>query len=334
MRKIRLFFFTLFTLSFSLHSLPFPEALEGIWEGKDRFVFFENNGEDRNEIVILLKEFYGWYYDRAAEPEEYSEIAKRSINDATTKKAEHIYFSLTSQKKNPLDNSDSENEVNAWEVLFEYSKYQKNIIPICIIDDCIYLNYYIQDLENPNFYRGVCVSKGISLDTQIIGENLSCLYLIGNNFFDIRYWKTDMEYSFDKASLTYEDNTYFVDKHIYSCGSNFSSTSGRSKIIRNVMKPVEFNDSDFIFNEDKSILARTSSLYLMRLADKKTMENLIELVAAANSRKKPIAPPPFESSNLDWHWDLIDELEKNNEIIQAVRERQKSFGLRGKDIGR
>ena len=39
-------------------------------------------------------------------------------------------------------------------------------------------------------------------------------------------------------------------------------------------------------------------------------------------------------SNLDWHWDLIDMLEKDNQLIQQVRARQKEFGPRGKERGK
>ena len=143
-----------------------------------------------------------------------------------------------------------------------------------------------------------------------------------------------MEYSSDKENLNFEGNTYFVDKHIFSCGNNYSCTSGRSKIIRNVVEPFDFKEEDFVFNEDKTLMAVPSSLYLVKLADKKTFENLMEIVKTGNSRIRPPEPPLFEPKELDWHWDLIDELEKNNEIIQAVRERQKAFGPRGKDFGK
>lgn len=351
MRKI--FFVILSFFCFLVSAASLPESLEGIWEGKDRFVFFENNGEDENQIVILLKEYYGWYYDRAAEPASYAETESRTRNAATAKKAESIYFTLKEQKKNPNKNDEEENlQKNAWELTFEYSKYQKNIIPLCVIDNCIYLNYYIQDSKDKNYYRGNAVSRGITLDSQIQRENISCLYFTDDSevflsadsledeaggkkyFFDIRYWNTDMEYSFENSSLSYGEKTYFVDRHIFSCGNNYSATSGRSRVIRNVMPPVEFNEDDFVLSEDESLMAVSSSQYLVKLADKNTVESLMLLVNAQNSKRKPPAPPPFEPSNLDWHWDLIDELEKNNEIILEVRKRQKEFGLRGKDFGR
>ena len=57
----------LFALICPVFSQKIPEVLQGIWEGKDRFVYFDNATDDENpEFVIILKEYYGWYYDRAA----------------------------------------------------------------------------------------------------------------------------------------------------------------------------------------------------------------------------------------------------------------------------
>ena len=55
------------------------------------------------------------------------------------------------------------------------------------------------------------------------------------------------------------------------------------------------------------------------------------MVKEANARRKPDPPPLFPESKLDWHWDLIDMLEKDNTLIQSVRERQRAFGPRAKD---
>lgn len=333
MKKYLSIFLVIFSFS-TLTAAALPENLEGIWEGKDRFVFFESTEDgEENQIVILLKDYYGWYYDRAAEPESYSETNPRPRNNAHSKKPEQIYFTVKPQNNNP--HSEEKNAVqNAWEISFEYSRHEKTIIPVCVINENMYLNYYIQDKENPDYYRGNAVSRGITLDSQISKENISCLYINGDKVFDVRYWKTDMDYSTDNANLTFEDSTYSVDKHIFSCGNNYSCTSGRSKIIRNVVAPSDYKEEDYIFSEDKSLLADPSSLYLVRLADKKTLENLMEIVKAGNSRKKPYPPELFPPSDVDWHWDLIDALEENNEIIQAVRERQRAFGPRPRDFGK
>ena len=45
-------------------------------------------------------------------------------------------------------------------------------------------------------------------------------------------------------------------------------------------------------------------------------------------------PGPFADADLDldFHWDLIDELEKYHKEIQALRQRQKEFGPRPRDV--
>ena len=85
---------------------------------------------------------------------------------------------------------------------------------------------------------------------------------------------------------------------------------------------------------DSPFIIADKEPYLVRIADKKTFEDLMKIVKDANSRRKPEPPAIFPPHNppLDWHWDLIDALEKNNPYIQAVRERQKAFGPRAKDL--
>ena len=77
------------------------------------------------------------------------------------------------------------------------------------------------------------------------------------------------------------------------------------------------------FNHNKQ------SLYL---SDKNDFESLMQIVKSSNSRRKPPSAPLFSESDLDWHWDLIDYIEKNDKKIQEVRQRQKDFGPRAKDL--
>ena len=67
-----------------------PDSLLGIWEAKDRYIFFEEKEDEDPELVVLLKTYYGWYLDRAAEPEAYSDDEARSRNAATARKANSI----------------------------------------------------------------------------------------------------------------------------------------------------------------------------------------------------------------------------------------------------
>ena len=79
-------------------------------------------------------------------------------------------------------------------------------------------------------------------------------------------------------------------------------------------------------------MAKKDKEYLIKIVDKNDFEALMNIVKAANSRRKPDPPPLFPPKELDWHWDLIDYLEKDNTLVQQVRERQRAFGVRGKEL--
>ncbi len=88
------------------------------------------------------------------------------------------------------------------------------------------------------------------------------------------------------------------------------------------------------YNPQMTVMIKKSEPYLKKLVDKDSFEDLIKIIKTQNSKRKPEPPALFPPSDLDWHWDLIDMLEKDNQLIQAVRERQKQFGPRGKDLER
>ncbi len=119
----------------------FPSEIEGLWEGKDRFVFFEKRDYATTEMVIILKEYYGWYFDRAVEPVEYENVEKRKRNIATVKKSEHINMSYEELCEDDTD--------GAWNLTLKYSKNDCSYVPISLINNKIYLNTYIrQNLED------------------------------------------------------------------------------------------------------------------------------------------------------------------------------------------
>lgn len=332
MKKIfvSLFCFLLFSFIFAE---TLPSKLLGIWESKDRYVFFEQNDQEDPQLVVILKTYYGWYLNRAAEPEDYSKKEARVRNTANARNAEHIYI------KN-LQLTETANSLYG-SLDLAYSGWQKNTIPFLLIDGSIYLSYFekdipleIDDNKNWNFYRGIAPSKGFMISPQSLPENITGYIIDGEKLYDVRYWKTDMDFSTDYISFVYKDDTYQIPKHLRSCETNYSCVSGRSKKVRNTVKAFEYKADDYIFNDDASVFTKNEEPYLKELADKETFEELIKIVKDANSRRKPNPPALFPESDLDWHWDLIDLLESGNPIIQKVRERQRAFGPRGKDIGK
>lgn len=324
-------------LFFPVFSQVLPDQLKGIWEAKDRIIFFEEPQNDKNpELFVVLKNFYGWYYDRAAESDFYSDKGTRDRNDTTPKNAEHIPYAITVNT-----------DYNTWYFNVNYSHHENYIIPMALIDDNFFLNFYTRDLDftDPEaleaarnsydgFYRGNLVSKGIMISNQLVPENIACFYVVDNRIYNIRYWKTDMDFSDEYASFTYGQDSFSVPRHIQAGGYIYSCVTGRSKKVRNPQPSQLFNPENYIFNDDHSVMVLDKEIYLTKLADQKTFEDLTKMVIEHNSHRHPPLQPLFPHRELDFHWDLIDMLEKDVKIIQAVRERQRRFGLRGRDIGR
>ena len=324
----------LLSLSLPLFAQSIPSKLLGIWESKDRYVFFEQNDEDQPQLVVLLKTYYGWYLNRAAEPASYNDKEPRVRNTANARNAEHIYIQNINTKEtgNSLYGS----------LDLSYSTWQKNTIPFFMLEDSIYLSYFekdeVDELENPDkkwtFYRGVAPSKGFMISLQSIPDNITGYIIDGEKLYDVRYWKTDMDYSTDYITFSYKDDSYQIPKHLRSQETNYSCVSGRSKKVRNTVKPFEYKAENFLYNDEGSAFTKNEEPYLKQLAGRDTFEELIKIVKEANSKRKPDPPALFPPSDLDWHWDLIDMLEKDNKLIQEVRARQEAFGPRGKDSGK
>lgn len=281
----------LFALIFPVFSLDIPENLKGIWEGKDRFVFFENAADDENpQFVIVLKEYYDWYYDRAAEPASYSQKEARTLNSATHKNPEIIPFEL----------KQIDDITEAYQLTVTYSKHYSNTTSFAIIDDKIYLNMYtkydqIDDELNKDItlYRGYQHSDGFVLNSQPMDENISLLIMLKDKFYDVRYWQTDMDYESSLVTFKYQDDNFLVPKHLFAEGCNYSSVNGRSKKVRNTQPAFQIQNQKLFYNQDKTILILNEEAYLTKLTDKETLDYLFQIIKEANSRRKPDPEPIF-----------------------------------------
>ena len=281
----------LFALIFPVFSLDIPENLKGIWEGKDRFVFFENAADDENpQFVIVLKEYYDWYYDRAAEPASYSQKEARTLNSATHKNPEIIPFEL----------KQIDDITEAYQLTVTYSKHYSNTTSFAIIDDKIYLNMYtkydqIDDELNKDItiYRGYQHSDGFVLNSQPMDENIGLLILLKNKFYDVRYWQTDMDYEISLVTFKYQNDTFLVPKHLFAEGKNYSSVNGRSKKVRNTQPAFQIQNQKLLYNQDKTVLILNEEAYLTKLTDKETLDDLFQIIKEANSRRKPDPKPIF-----------------------------------------
>ena len=317
----------LMTLSLYGQNIDFqgvPEELIGIWEGIDRIVFLENDEENKAHLTIILKDYYGWYYDRALEDEIYAKKEPRIRNTATSKKAGSAAIMF------PDSLSD--------EMVITYAKRDVRNISYRIINDTMYFNFWdIIPLDNAVFYRGKIDSDGILASYKNTkNEFISYVQHNDGSVYRVRYWKTKMNYDSEaKAEIKHNADEYiYIPKMIVSEGVTYTCATGKRTVVRNQEKASSLFDGAFVIISPDNNFAVLDNLYYIHLADKKTFEELMQIVKEANSRRKPDPSPLFPEEALDYHWDLIDYLESGNKIIEEVRQRQKDFGPRGKDIGK
>jgi len=309
-----------------------PEMLSGIWDGNDRVVFFEDDGDGGCRAVIVLKPYYGWYYDRAAEPDGYSAAYPRNRNAAAQRNPVSISCSFSGSESGSS---------GVWEITMDYPGKGRNIVPAAVDSGRIFLKFYtggtsVNPSSNeiyPDFLRGNAVSGGFTLDVQDVPGSLDSLVAAPDGkFFRIRYWKTDMSPDSVSAEFTYGGAVYRIPRHLVSGGTVFTCAPGRRRAVRNIAPPAQLEEKTEFSADGRILMA--GGPYLVRLADRATADDLMRLVREKNSRRAPDPPAPFPPSDVDWHWDLIELLEKDNALVQSLRARQREFGPRGADSGR
>ena len=301
-----------------------PTELYGIWKGDDRYIFFGTEGQ----VSVILKEYYGWYYDRAAEPEEDADTKHRNVNAASSPEAQHI----------TAEYSRLQDDLNAWEISISYDKKNISIIPAAVLDGKLYLNFLIRtkdDLdkikmqtdsvpgsENSKaeniYWQGINSADSIRIFERENKENINSWYITENAVYKLRFWQTDMDYDeYAAASFTDGDNVFTLKKHIKSAGQTYTSASGRGKIIRNVEKYRSLPFSAAIYSDSDGIqrLCVSGKPYLEKVESAGEKEELFKIIKEANSRRKPNSPPLFKPKTLDWHWEMIEKLGKVGDAL-------------------
>ena len=332
MRKLAVFFFLLF-ITLAKITAQTPTELKGIWQNDDRYIFFGEN----NEIAVVLKLFYTWYADRAVEPKNFSEIYKKHINDATP--ATKLSYTVKYERK--FEN------LPIWDITILENEKTISTIPVAVIDNEIYLNFLVKETnqnetqENENkynsqnkipvgFWKGINYSENIRISPRINQQNIISWYFTENSIYKLRFWQTDMIHNTEESFFSDNNQMYSIPKHILSAGINYTCANGKSSHIRNVEKFTHFPEN---FTLDKTLqICGINKANFTKVDNINDAKELLEYVNKLNSRQKPLPKPLFPPSNVDWHWDLIDNLEKNNKQVQEVRKRQREFGPRAKEV--
>lgn len=326
------FGFSVFPQNSSEASDDVPNLLEGIWQGRDRLLMFSN----QNEFAVVLRVFYQWYNDRAAEPESFKEIKSRDRNDAASSEGENISVKYITILENPSKNS------GIYWLSVKYPHDKENyLIPLLVIDGKIYLDFLAkasaddsstssssplhgslssssasESAISPGFYRAassLASSSGILISPPVFKNEVVSYFVNGSEIYKIRYWLSGMEYSDIKASFTDEENgtkVFSVDKFLKIGANLYQCTTGRSTKIRNIEK---FSNPKkiFTFDSDKIFVA-LGEPYLEKVPDKTNAVDLLENVTDNNKRRKPAQKPLFPPSEINFHWKEISELEKYN----------------------
>ena len=326
-------------------TVDFPALLEGIWTGGDRYVFFvpENTAEKAavkpTDIALILKTYYGWFYDRAAEPEAFTSQSERFLCTATTKEAERLTVTAEDLLNRPPRYDTNGNALpydsGAWELVVKYNgkKRYETRIPVAVIGNELYLDFVLRfDSEDRpassggelrGYWQGVCKRESIRLAPYPRAPEIRSYYVSDDGMYVLRFWETTMPYTDDLASFDDTGKTFSVAKHIVSNASIFTCVTGRSNRIRNIVKtPLDFGDYKL---DETGTICVFGKPYMTKVLGKDSAPHLMQIVAEANARRKDPPPPLFPPSDLNWHWDLIALLEKDNTLVREVRRRQRAF---------
>lgn len=303
-----------------------PSLLQGIWQGADRLVMFSN----QNEFALVLRVFYQWYNDRAAEPASFSEVKSRDRNNTTKSPAEDIQIQYITIVENPSKTA------GIYELSIKYPHEKLPVlVPICIIDGKMYMDFLIKDSaevtdlrlsdsastiqksDSTGFYRAASNASGITISQPIFDKEVLS-YFIGDKgeVYRIRYWLSEMDYSYAKASFSDGDKEFFVDKYLRIGSSVYQCTTGRSSKIRNIQKSTKLEKSTS-YDSDGGIVA-FGEPYLVKVPEGEERTSLqtsayfLDSVGENNKRKHPAPKPLFPPTFPKYRWKEITELELYN----------------------
>ena len=161
-----------------------PELLGGIWENDSRYVVFDTSS-------IVLRTFYQWYDDRAAElpaNAEQSDYVPRDRNDAETRTPEKIELHFTPltdvlyteefdkavvQEDGDRLTAETLNS-GAWDMEIKYAGHKLGgedtyHVPIAVIGNKLYLNFALRPEDSDSVPKSSLL-KDITIQSENILE--------------------------------------------------------------------------------------------------------------------------------------------------------------------
>ena len=295
-----------------------PDLLAGVWQGNDRLVLF---GKDGNEFAAVLRVFSGRYADRAAEPAAYAEYATRDRNDATSRAAEHIEISYITIAEN------ASHTAGAYELQILYpGSREYAYVPLAVIGGNVYLDFLVKGSardgdfyavlppatadgapDREGFWRDCGAAAGLLVSPPSVKKERTGYYFSGGTFYQIRYWETDMPYTYEQAGFTDGEQSFVVDKYVRSAGKVYTNCTGRRTQIRNIKKSSELPGTAH-FDRD-GVICAFGSPYLVRLDGRENRADLQQLTDETNTAPRPPRKPVFPVTfpNVRWpDYDAVD----------------------------
>lgn len=298
-----------------------PELLRGIWQGTDRLLLLADGGGGAAEFAVVLRVFYGWYSERTAEAASYREVVARERNDASAREAEDISVTCRTVFENAARSA------GVYELVVKYPGGGKAVpIPVCVLDGKLYLDFVVRGSasgtdffdgggsasapEGDGLYRAASNADGITVSPPRLKKEVTSYFVRGGSSYQIRYWESEMEYTYEKATFSDGDETFTVDKFLRVGDTVYQCTTGRSTKIRNVKKTASRLEG--AARDDEGAIFALGPEYLVKVPNGGLHEHLQEIVDGNNRRRRDPPKPLFPPSEIDFHWKEISELEKYN----------------------
>lgn len=277
--KVKRYIFLVFCFFLSSLFCSVPTELLGLWEGKDRFIYFEEDGC----AAIVYKLYYGLYFDRACEKKEWSEKKKRDRNLASFSKVLPLKVDFLPKRD------------GVWEVKVFGKGREENEVPLALIDGKLYFSFLLKEkTKDDEFWTEVNAASHFGLSKGHKKENLFGWYITGNDVYRIRYWKSDVAFNDEMKALFYAGEKEFeVRKQIFSGGSVFQSAPLKASVIANVKHYDVFPFKDFAKSEEA---CAESEEGFTKVTDVKEVNDFLSLIEKHNSLPPPPLPPVFPQS--------------------------------------
>ena len=165
-------------------------------------------------------------------------------------------------------------------------------------------------LNLEGFWRDCGAASGLLVSPPWIKKERTGCYFYNNAFYHIRYWETEMPFTYEKAGFTDGDQSFVVDKYVRSAGKVYTCCTGRRTQIRNIEKSSEL-DGTYLFDSD-GVICAFGSPYLVRMDGKETRGDIQQIVTETNAKKKPLPKPVFPPTFPNVHWPDYDALDLYN----------------------